>query len=78
MGGALRGDRPGRAAAIEPISVRIPVAIAMTGFSRSRIYELIGSGEIRIAKDRSTTLVIVSSLREAVDRRIVSREPGEF
>jgi len=59
--------------AIEPISVRIPTAIAMTGLSRSRIYELIASGEIQIAKDRRSTLVIVASLREAVARRLVGR-----
>lgn len=58
---------------IEPISVRIPTAIAMTGLSRSRIYELIASGEIQIAKDRRSTLVIVTSLREAVARRLVGR-----
>lgn len=58
---------------IEPTSVRIPTAIAMTGFSRSRIYELIASGEIQIAKDRRSTLIIVTSLREAVQRRVVGR-----
>lgn len=57
--------------AIEPISVRIPTAIAMTGLSRSRIYELIASGEIQIAKDRRSTLIIVASLREVVRRRVV-------
>jgi len=54
---------------IEPISVRIPTAVAMTGLSRSRIYELIAAGEIRIAKDRRNTLIIVASLRETVARR---------
>jgi hypothetical protein len=51
------------------ISVRIPTAIAMTGLSRSRIYELIASGEVRIAKDRRTTLILVESLKEVVLRR---------
>ncbi|TGX55847.1 AlpA family phage regulatory protein [Sphingomonas gei] len=60
--------------AFEPISVRIPTAVAMTGFSRSRIYELIATGEIEIAKDRRSTLILVSSLREAVRRRIVARD----
>jgi len=59
---------------IEPISVRIPTAVAMTGLSRSRIYELIACGEIQIAKDRRSTLIIVSSLRETVRRRIVNRD----
>ncbi len=60
--------------AFEPISVRIPMAVAMTGFSRSRIYELIATGEIEIAKDRRSTLILVASLREAVRRRIVGRD----
>jgi hypothetical protein len=56
---------------VDPISVRIPTAAAMTGFSRSRLYELIAAGEIQIAKDRRCTLILVASLREAVHRRIV-------
>lgn len=56
---------------IEPISVRIPTAVAMTGLSRSRIYELIATGELRIAKDRRSTLVIVDSLRAVVTRRAI-------
>jgi hypothetical protein len=47
----------------------MPQAIAMTGFSRSRIYELIATGEIKIAKDRRSTLILVASLREALMRR---------
>ncbi|MCX8475855.1 MAG: AlpA family phage regulatory protein [Sphingomonas sp.] len=73
--------KPGESTAngsIEPISVRIPAAVAMTGLSRSRIYELIASGEIQIAKDRRSTLLIVASLREVVSRRIVDRDlPAE-
>ena len=71
----MTSRRESRAACgqIEPISVRIPTAIAMTGLSRSRIYELIASGEIQIAKDRRCTLIIVASLREAVARRLAGR-----
>jgi hypothetical protein len=70
---ARRPEASGRQSefAVEPISVRIPAAVAMTGLSRSRIYELIATGEIRIAKDRRSTLILVSSLREAVLRRAV-------
>ena len=57
----------------EPISVRIPMAVAMTGLSRSRLYELIASGEIDIAKDGRTTLIIVDSLRRAVSRQTLER-----
>lgn len=60
--------------AFEPISVRIPMAVAMTGFSRSRIYELIATGEIQIAKDHRSTVILVASLREAVCPRIVGRD----
>ncbi|WP_328804714.1 excisionase [Sphingobium psychrophilum] len=56
-------------ALIDPISVRIAVAVTMTGLSRSRLYELIKSGELEIVKDRSSTLIIVASLREAIERR---------
>lgn len=55
---------------MEPISVRVPQAIAMTGLSRSRLYELIKTGELQIAKDRKCTLILVSSLREVVQRRL--------
>lgn len=64
-------------AGVLPISVRIPAAVAMTGFSRSRIYELIASGEIEIAKDRRSTLIVVASLAAAVQRRIVSTSDAD-
>jgi hypothetical protein len=73
MAASNRDEGRNRNAPIEPISVRIPTAIAMTGLSRSRIYELIACGEIEIAKDRRSTLIIVASLREAVRRRVVGR-----
>lgn len=56
----------------EPISVRIPVAISMTGLSRSRLYEMIKAGELSIAKDGSSTLIMVDSLRRAIERRRVT------
>ena len=34
---------------IEPISVRIPEAVRMTGLSKSKIYQLIASGDIEAA-----------------------------
>lgn len=58
---------------ITPISVRVPQAIAMTGFSRSRLYELIKSGELQIAKDGNCTFILVDSLRTVLERRIVQR-----
>ncbi|MBY8823186.1 helix-turn-helix domain-containing protein [Sphingomonas colocasiae] len=54
----------------EPFSVRVPQALAMTGFSRSRLYELIKSGEIEIAKDGNCTFILVDSLKAAISRRV--------
>ena len=51
------------ARALEPISVKIPEAVRLTGLSRSRIYELMRSGDIEFAKVGSSTLILVESLR---------------
>jgi excisionase family DNA binding protein len=53
----------------EPISVRIPEAVRLTGLSRSRIYELMRSGDIEFAKVGSSTLILVESLRSFVQGR---------
>lgn len=53
----------GGAPPIEPISVRVPEAARMTGISRSKIYELIASGEIEAAKVGRATVVLVASLK---------------
>ena len=50
----------------EPISVKIPEAVRLTGLSRSRIYELMKSGDIEFAKVGSSTLILVESLRSLI------------
>jgi excisionase family DNA binding protein len=50
----------------EPISVKVPEAVRLTGLSRSRIYELMRSGDIEFAKVGSSTLILVDSLRRFV------------
>lgn len=52
-----------------PISVRIPEAVRLTGISRSRIYELMGTGEIEHAKVGSSTLILFDSLQRFVEGR---------
>lgn len=47
---------------VEPISVRIPDAVRMTGLSKSKIYQLIASGDIEAAKVGRATVVFVASL----------------
>lgn len=54
---------------LEAISVRIPEAVRLTGLSRSRIYELMRSGDIQFAKVGSSTLILVESLRQFVSKR---------
>lgn len=56
-------DRP------EPISVKIPEAVRLTGLSRSRLYELMKSGDIAFAKVGNSTLILVESLRGFIHSR---------
>ena len=48
---------------IEPLTVRISTAVRITGLSRSRIYELIQSGDIDTVKVGRCTLVQYASLK---------------
>ena len=57
-------------ASAEPISVRISEAVRLTGLSRSRIYELMKSGDIEFAKVGSSTLILMESLRRLIRTRL--------
>ena len=48
--------------------MRIPVAIRLTGIGRSKLYELIKSGEVETVKIGTATLVTMASLRRLVER----------
>jgi len=52
---------------VEPMTVRIPTAIRLTGIGRSKLYELIKAGEIETVKIGSSTLLKMESLRRLVD-----------
>jgi hypothetical protein len=56
---------------LEPLSVRISVAVQLTGICRSKICELIASGHLETVKIGTSTLVLVSSLR----RLIIPQKP---
>lgn len=56
------------------VSVRIPEAVRLTGISRSRLYELMKSGDIEFVKVGSSTLILVQSLRGFIDSRRVERD----
>jgi hypothetical protein len=58
------------AAAIEPITVRVPVALQMLGLGKTKFYELLGRGDITTIKVGRTTLVVVSSIRDFVQSQM--------
>lgn len=53
---------------IEPIAVRLPEATRLTGIGRSKLYELIASGDIETAKIGTCTLITVASLRQLIEK----------
>jgi len=57
---------------IEPLTVRIATAVRITGLSRSRIYELIQSGDLDTVKVGRATLVQYQSLKR------MTRNDGEL
>lgn len=56
-------DRQADAILIEPLTVRISTAVQLTGISRSRLYELIQSGELETVKVGRSTLIPYRSLK---------------
>jgi len=50
----------------EPLSVRIATAVQITGISRSRLYELIQSGDLETVKVGRSTLIPYRALKELV------------
>lgn len=51
----------------EPLTVRIPIAMRLTGIGRSKLYELIKSGDVETVKVGTATLVKVTSLRRLAE-----------
>jgi excisionase family DNA binding protein len=62
------GNEPGSAVQFEPIAVRIPEACRLTGIGRSKLYELIQSGEIATIKVGRITLIPTRGLRDFLTR----------
>jgi len=61
--------RVDRGHTLVPITVRVPKAIELTGLSRTKLYELIKANEIEVIKVGASTLIVVASLHEFVERR---------
>jgi excisionase family DNA binding protein len=51
---------------IEPIAVRVAMAVRLTGIGRSTLYELIKSGEIETVKVGRSTLIPYRCLKKLV------------
>ena len=62
----------GRSNGAEPLAVRIADAVRMTGIGRSKLYELIASGDLDTIKVGRCTLVPMDSLRALLGRARVS------
>ena len=58
-----------RNAASMPLAVRMPEACRLTGIGRSKLYELIAAGEIRIIKVGSITLIPLAGLEQFLEQR---------
>jgi len=50
----------------EPLTVRIPVAAQLTGLGKTRIYELIESGDLKSIKLGRARLILFCSLKQLV------------
>ena len=53
---------------VEPICVRVNDAARMIGVGRTKLYELISSGELETVKIGKATRITTASLRRLVDR----------
>jgi excisionase family DNA binding protein len=53
---------------LETLSVDIPEACRLTGLGRSKIYDLLGSGEIISVKVGKRRLILVADLRAWLQR----------
>jgi excisionase family DNA binding protein len=58
-----------RNAASPPLAVRVREACRLTGIGRSKLYELIAAGEIRIIKVGSITLIPLAGLQQFLEQR---------
>ena len=56
---------------IEPICVRINDAARMIGIGRTKLYELIATGELETVKIGNATRVTTASLHGLIDRQRV-------
>lgn len=54
---------------VEPICVKVNEAARMIGVGRTKLYELIATGDVEVVKLGKSTRVTITSLRELVNRQ---------
>lgn len=59
-----RRPKTARTNGAEPLAVRIPDAVRMTGIGRSKLYQLIASGELETVKIGRCTLITIDALKD--------------
>jgi len=52
----------------EPLCVRISIAAKMLGIGRSKLYELIGAGELETVKLGKSRLIVTRSIHDLIVR----------
>ncbi len=62
----MSGQQP-----VEPICVRVNDAARMIGIGRTKLYELIATGELERVKIGKATRITTASLHDLVDRQRV-------
>lgn len=73
------GRRPkaNRTNGAEPLAVRIPDAVRMTGIGRSKLYELIASGDLETIKIGRCTLVTIDALKDLLAKARATNYRGD-
>lgn len=58
----------------EPIALRVMPAVALSGLPKTRLYELMNSGELPFVRDGGRRLILLDDLRAYLEaRRVDSR-----
>lgn len=64
MANPVLAEPSSQAASFRPLTVRVRDACRLTGIGRSKLYELIASGDIKTIKVGSMTLIPTASLEQ--------------
>lgn len=54
---------------VEPICVKVNEAARMIGVGRTKLYQLIATGDVEVVKLGKSTRITVASLRELIKRQ---------